>query len=365
MKIADVVRFMEEFAPPGLQESYDNSGLMIGEPETELKGILCTLDITEEVIDEAVDKKANLIIAHHPIIFSGLKQITGRNYVERTVLKAIRNRIALYAAHTNADNIPRGVNAQICQKLGIRNPSILAPMSGNLMKLVTFIPADHAGEVRKAIFSAGAGTIGNYDCCSYNIEGQGSFRAGEQASPFVGNKGELHFENEIRFETILPGHLKDKVVTAMIKAHPYEEVAYDLYPLENMNSKYGAGMIGDLDKPVSAQEFMNLLKSVFGTPVIRYAGKTSHNISRAAVCGGAGSFLLSVAIASKADVFVTGDIKYHQFFDAEDKLLYCDIGHFEGEQFTKDLFYDLLTKNFSNFAVHLSEVVTNPVKYHL
>ncbi|MBW6535237.1 MAG: Nif3-like dinuclear metal center hexameric protein [Mariniphaga sp.] len=363
LMIKEIVQFLETVAPPALQESYDNAGLVVGNPETEISSALVTIDVTEAVVDEAIKKKAGLIIAHHPIIFSGIKKLTGKNYVERTVLKAIKNDVAIFAAHTNLDAVIGGVNTKICEKLGLKNCKVLQPVSGRLKKLVTFIPVDFTDKVRTAVFNAGAGHIGNYDSCGYNLEGTGSFRAGENTDPYVGEKGEVHFEKEIRFETIFPGWLQSKIIKALFEAHPYEEVAYDIYPLENSYEKAGMGMVGELEKPLSEPDFLSLLKKTFGTGCIKHTALKGKNVTKIAICGGAGSFLINQAIAAKADFFVTGDFKYHQFFDAENKIVIADVGHYESEQFTKELFYELLTKKFPKFAVRFSEVKTNPVFY--
>jgi len=361
--LKDVTNFLEIFAPLNLQESYDNAGLITGDVNTEIKTVLITLDVTEKVIDEALEKNAQLIVAHHPIVFSGLKKFTGKNYVERTLIKALKNDIAIYAAHTNLDSVEGGVNHKICEKLGLQNCKILQPASGQLKKLVTFIPIEHLNPVREAVFNAGAGNIGNYDSCGFTAEGLGSFRGNENANPFVGEKGEIHTEKEVRFETIFPGHLQGKIIGALIKSHPYEEVAYDIYPLDNQFHKTGMGMIGKLPPSVSETEFLQQLKSIFNTGVIKHTALKGEPVNKVAVCGGAGSFLLNAAIAAGADFFISADFKYHQFFDAENKIVIADIGHFESEQFTKELFYELLMKNFPKFAVHLSEVNTNPVFY--
>lgn len=345
------------------QESYDNSGLQVGDNGMEISGALVTLDITEEVIDEAIRKKLNLVIGHHPVIFGGLKSITGKNMTERVVRKAIRNDIAIYAAHTNLDVIRQGVSGKICDVIGLKNTKILEPVAGKLKKLVVFVPHAHAEKVRQAIFEAGAGVIGNYDSCSYNIEGQGTFRGGEDTDPFVGERGKVHFEPEVRVETIFPDHVKGKVITAMLAAHPYEEVAYDLYPLENKYTEIGLGMMGELEEPMEETAFLGLLRERFHTGVIRHSALLGKKIRKVAVCGGAGSTLLRRAISEKADIFVSGDFKYHQFFDAEGKIIIADIGHFESEQHTREIFYDLVIKNFPKFAVQLSEVNTNPIKY--
>jgi len=363
IKIKNITQLFENFAPLPLQESYDNAGLIVGNPETIIDSALITLDVTEDVVEEAVKKKVGLIIAHHPIVFSGLKKITGKNYVERTLLKAIKNDIAIYAAHTNLDSIEGGVNGKICEKLGLLNCRILQPAGSLLKKLVTFVPVDHAEKVREALFNAGAGHIGNYDSCSFNTEGQGTFRAGENTNPFVGEKGKIHHENEIRLETIFPGYIQGKVINALLQAHPYEEVAYDIYPLDNKFNKVGMGMIGYLPEEKEEKDFLQQLKDTFKTGTIKHTALLNKKVKKVAVCGGAGSFLLNQAIAAGADFFVSGDFKYHQFFDAENKIVIADIGHFESEQFTKELFYELLTKNFPKFAVHLSEVNSNPVFY--
>jgi dinuclear metal center YbgI/SA1388 family protein len=361
--LKDVAQFLESFAPLSLQESYDNAGLITGDLKTKITSVLITLDVTEKVVEEAIQKNAQLIVAHHPIIFSGLKKFTGKNYVERTIIKAIKNDIAIYAAHTNLDSVEGGVNQKICEKLGLQNCKILQPASGQLKKLVTFIPVDHLNQVREAVFNAGAGNIGNYDSCGFTTEGLGSFRGNENANPFIGQIGEIHAEKEVRFETIFPGYLQGKVIDALIKSHPYEEVAYDIYPLDNQFYKTGMGMVGTLPQTVAETDFLQQLKSIFNTGIIKHTAVKGKPVEKVAVCGGAGSFLLNAAIAAGADVFVSSDFKYHQFFDAENKIVIADIGHFESEQFTKELFYELLMKNFPKFAVHLSEVNTNPVFY--
>lgn len=363
MKIKEITNYLEDFAPLKLQESYDNAGLILGDKNAEVSAALITLDVTEAIVDEAIERKAGLIIAHHPIVFSGLKKITGKNYVERTLIKAIKHDVAIYAAHTNLDSVTGGVNGKICEKLGLENCKILQPAGGMLKKLVTFVPVDHANKVREAVFAAGAGNIGNYDSCSFNTHGQGTFRGSDTTNPFVGKKGEQHYENEMRVETVFPDYLQGKVINALTKAHPYEEVAYDIYSLDNNFDQIGAGMIGTLPKEKEEKTFLRQLKKTFGLKVIRHTALQEKKVKKIAICGGAGSFLLNQAIAAGADVFVTGDFKYHQFFDAENKIVIADIGHFESEQFTKELFYELLTKKFPKFAVHLSEVNTNPVFY--
>ena len=363
MTIREIISYLESVAPPAFQESYDNAGLIIGDPETVITSALITLDVTEAVIDEAIETGCELIITHHPILFKGIKRINGNSFVERCVIKAIKNDIAIYAAHTNLDSILGGVNSKICEKIGLTNTCILAPAKEQLLKLVTFIPEDHLDEVREAVFAAGAGEIGKYDKCSFSTEGLGTFRGGDEANPYVGEIGEFHFEKEARFETVLFKHSKIKVINALLKAHPYEEVAYDLYPLENTVPEVGAGMIGELPGAENEIDFLSRLLDIFGCKTIRHTYLLGKPVRKVAVCGGSGSFLLPAAIAAGADIFVTADMKYHDFFDAEEKIIIADIGHYESEQFTKELFYEILIKKFPNFALRLSEVKTNPVLY--
>ncbi len=363
MQLKKITQYIESVAPLAFQESYDNAGLIIGHSEDEVSGILITLDITEEILDEAISKKLNLIVAHHPVIFSGIKKLNGRNYVERCIAKAIKNDIAIYAAHTNLDSVFGGVNSKICDKLNLRNCQILDPMSNFLKKMVTFVPTAYAEKVRNALFDAGAGNIGNYDSCSFNLNGTSSFRGNDQSNPFVGEKNQLHLEEEIRIETIFPKHLQPGVIQALLKSHPYEEVAYDIYPLDNNYAQAGIGMIGELEMPMGELEFLYHLKRIFNCMVVKHTQLLGKPVNRVAVCGGSGSTYLNKAIAQKADIFISGDFKYHQFFDAENRIIIADIGHYESEQFTKEVFYELLTKKFPKFAVHLSEKNTNPVSY--
>jgi len=363
MQVSEITRHLEEIAPVQLQESYDNSGLLVGNPAQEVKAILVAIDMTEDVIQEALDKNCNLIITHHPLIFRSLKRITGQSSVERMVELAIKNDIAIYALHTNLDNVNSGVNKILCDKIGLEKLKILDPKGGLLCKLVTFAPAEHSEKVRTALFEAGAGEIGDYDSCSFNLEGTGSFRGSDQSNPFVGEKGKLNYEKEVRIEVICKKFLENKIINALMKAHPYEEVAYDIYPLDNTLPSVGAGMIGELHTEMKELEFLKHVKKVTGTGCIRHSELTGRKIRKVAVCGGAGSFLISKAIRAKADVFISGDIKYHDLFMAEKQLVIADIGHYEGEQFVKELIYSELIKKFPNFAVLISEANTNSVNY--
>lgn len=363
MKIKDIISVIEQLAPLSYQESYDNSGLLVGNSNDPVSKVLVCLDCIEATIEEAKSVGAELIITHHPIIFSGLKKINGKNYIERTIIKAIQNNIAIYAAHTNVDNVDEGVNKKIGEKLGLKNLEILAPKSNELVKFVVFVPIAHAEPVKSAMFKAGAGEIGNYSECSFNQQGEGTFKANEKANPFVGEKNLRHSEPELKIESIVPKTLIADVIHNVIAVHPYEEVAYDVYPLNNEFKKVGSGMIGELPQEMDEMSFLNFLKEEFKANGIRYTKPLNKPVKKVAFCGGSGSFLLQNAIAKKADVFITGDFKYHQFFDAEGKILIADIGHYESEQFTPEIFKTIITKKFPNFAVHLSEINTNPINY--
>lgn len=361
--IGSILQTLEDFAPLAYQEDYDNCGLLTGDRTAAVTGALLTLDCTEEIIEEAIQNHCNLVIAHHPVIFSGLKKLTGGSYVERTIIKAIQNNIAIYACHTNLDNVRQGVNRKIAEKLGLENPQILAPKQGLLKKLVTFVPASHHETVLNALFGAGAGHIGNYDSCSFNAEGTGTFRGNASATPFVGTPGELSREQELRLETVFELPHQDKVISALLAAHPYEEVAYDLYNLSNPHPQIGSGMIGELKEAMEGSVFLNHVKSTFKVPVIKHTRNPGKPIKKVAICGGSGRFLLKNAIRSGADAYITSDFKYHEFFDADNKLLLIDTGHYESEQFTPEIFYDIIQKKFTTFAVHLSKINTNPVNY--
>lgn len=363
MKIKEITSCIEEFAPLSLQESWDNAGLLTGDPSFDVDSALIALDITEEVIDDAIRHGEKLIIAHHPLIFSGIKKLNGNNYVEKALIKAIKNDIAIYAAHTNIDVVKNGVSWRMAQKLGLKNVTTLSGEKGLLKKLIVYVPVSHAESIRGALFNAGAGEIGNYDSCSFNSVGQGTFRGNESTNPYVGKPGELHVEEEVRIETVFPVYLQQRIISSMLEVHPYQEVAYDIIPLENKHNSIGLGVVGNIDHEIGATEFLRLVKEVFNCKIIRFAGNTDKIIRKVAVCGGAGSSLINEAIQAKADIFITGDVKYHQFFDAGDKIILADIGHYESEQFTKEVFYELLTKKFPKFAVHLSALDTNPVSY--
>jgi dinuclear metal center YbgI/SA1388 family protein len=363
MLISEIISLLESLAHPSLQESYDNAGLITGDPSWNCSGIVCSLDATEEVIQEAISKKCNLVVAHHPIIFTGLKKINGKNYVEKTVITAIKNDIAIYAIHTNLDNVLNGVNGKMASIIGLQNTTVLSPKNSTLKKLFTFVPVDKAEQVRQAIFKAGGGYIGNYSECSFTVEGAGTFKAGEGTDPYVGKIGERHQEKEGKIEVIFPANLEGPIIKAMIAAHPYEEVAYDVVQLDNWYPSTGSGLVGELPKPMDEKEFLSHIKSVFRLKALRHSPFTGKMIRRVALCGGAGSFLVSKALGVGSDAYITADMKYHEFFDADGKLLIADIGHYESEQFTIDLLAEYLEQKFPTFAVLKTGVLTNPVNY--
>ena len=365
MKLHELTSYLESIAPLAYQEEYDNSGLIVGNANQEISQALISLDCTEAIVDEAIATGCQVIISHHPIVFKGLKKFNGKTYVERVVEKAIRHNIALYAIHTNLDNVMGGVNARICQVLGLKNARTLSAKNGLLKKLITYVPLSHAEMVRNALFNAGAGNVGNYSECSFNTEGTGTFKGSKETNPYVGQPGQQHHEAETRIETIYPAHLESKILMALFLNHPYEEVAYDLYTLTNQHQQVGAGMIGELDMPVAESDFLAHVKNRMQAAVIRHTELTGRPVKKVAVCGGSGGFLLKQAIAAGADVFVTADYKYHEFFDAEGKIVIADIGHFESEQFTQHLLYEIIREKFSTFAVRLTEINTNPIKYFI
>ena len=365
MQIIDIIRVLENKAPLSLQESYDNAGLLIGSPSWECTGILCTLDATESVILEAKTRGCNLVVAHHPIIFSGLKKINGKNYVEKTIIAAIKNDIAIYAIHTNLDNVLNGVNNRIADQIGLINRQILLPKPGQLMKLHTFVPLEQTELVRSALFEAGAGNIGEYSETSFGMEGTGTFKGSDKTNPFAGQPGIRQEEKETRLEVVFPSHLEHAVIKALKNAHPYEEVAYDIISLQNDYQSVGSGLLGELPEALDETGFLYMLKTSFELSIIRHTPFLGKKIQKVAICGGSGSFLTGKAIATGADVYVTADIKYHEFFEANDRILLADIGHWESEQFTTDLLIEILQAKFPTFAVLKSGIKTNPVNYFL
>lgn len=363
MRIKEIIQTIEQLAPLPLQEEYDNSGLQCGDPGREATGALLAIDVTEHVVEEAIALGCNLIISHHPLAFRPFRSLTGKNYVERSMIMAIRNDITLYAAHTSLDNAWGGVNYKLAEMLELQNVKILSPRENALLKFVTTVPVQHADSVRNALFNAGAGHIGNYDCCSYNLSGEGTFRPGAGTNPFVGEAGTLHFEPEVRIETVVPVMKKEEVLRALLAVHPYEEPVFDFYPIVNEWARNGSGVVGVLPEPMPEQEFLYLLKDLFNLPTISHTKLQGREIRDVAICGGAGAFLIPRAVAYGADAFVTGEAKYNDYYDVEGRLLLAVVGHYESEICTKEIFFDLLSKKFPTFVLHKSAFDSNPVKY--
>ncbi|WP_299435807.1 Nif3-like dinuclear metal center hexameric protein [uncultured Maribacter sp.] len=363
MIVKEVTTILEEFAPLNYAESFDNVGLLVGDKNTDVTGILVTLDTLEEVVEEAITKKCNLIVSFHPIIFKGLKKITGANYVERVVIKAIQHNIAIYSMHTALDNNQAGVNAKICEVLGLKNTKILIPQKDTIKKLTTYVPINAIETIKEALYNAGAGSIGNYSNCSFTTEGTGSYKANENANPVLGEVGKTHYEKEAQINITFSKSKEEKVLDALFKSHPYEEVAYEIITLENKNQNIGMGMVGELKAPAKEKDFLNFVKKQMSASGIRHSKFLGNNISKVAVLGGSGAFAINAVKQSGAQIFISSDIKYHEFYQAESKIVIADIGHYETEQFTKNLLVDYLTKKIPNFAIHLSESITNPIKY--
>ncbi|NLV19164.1 MAG: Nif3-like dinuclear metal center hexameric protein [Bacteroidetes bacterium] len=363
MLLGKLCSFLDSAIPLSLQEDYDNSGLQIGLPDMEIRSALISLDVNEDVVDEAIRYRCGVIISHHPLIFKAVKRLSDKSITERVIRKALTNNIAVYSAHTNLDMMPSGVSRKMAEKLDIQNIKVLSPLKGRLLKLITYIPEKSLDKVRKAVFDAGAGVIGNYDMCSFTVSGTGSFRGNKNTNPYAGERESLHFENEIRFETILFSHMTDKVVQALKETHPYEEVAYDIYKLENHNIDFGLGVSGNLPEAMKEIDFLRHLAKVYDAKGIRYSGNSGKIIKKVALCGGTGISLINEAFALQADAFITADIKYHNFFDAGGKILLIDIGHYESEKFAVEILFELIRKKFPTFALRFSEINTNPINY--
>ena len=363
MQIKDVTNYIEELAPLAYAEDFDNVGLLIGDYNTKVTGVVVTLDTLEETVDEAIAQNCNLIVSFHPIVFGGLKKINGNNYVERVVLKAIQNNIAIYATHTALDNVNNGVSAKMCEVLGLQNCKTLIPKKGIIKKLTTYVPISEAENLREKLFEAGAGAIGNYDNCSFNIDGKGSYRGNKNSNPTLGEKGKVTFTEETSISVTFDSYLEGKILQALFNTHSYEEVAYEIITLNNSNQNIGMGMIGEFSNTMDEKEFLSFVKKTFKTDCVRHSELLNKKIKKVAVLGGSGSFAIKNAIKAKADAYISADFKYHEFFTAEKKILLADVGHYESEQFTKNLLFDYLSEKFSTFAIILSEKSTNPIHY--
>ena len=364
MTIAEVISAIEKFAPLALQEDYDNCGMQVGNCNINCTGAIVCVDVTPTIIDEAVARGCNLIISHHPLIFKGLKRLTGASQVEQSVIKAIKAGVAIYSCHTAIDNVANGVSWEMARRLNVVDVKTLGTQQGKLLKLSVIVPNTHCETVKTAIFDAGAGMIGNYDCCSFSVQGKGSFRALSGANPFVGQVGEMHHEAEERIDVILPRWLKSQVEGAMIQSHPYEEPAYEFVAIENDSKFTGSGIVGKFQATISLSQLISQVKKVFGSPVVRCnVADDDREISSVAMCGGSGAFLIKKAISSGAQVFITSDTKYHDFVDYKNDIIIIDIGHFESEQCIKNVFYRIIQEKFPNFVLYYSELEKNPINY--
>jgi len=365
MTIRDVILKIESRLPLQQAEDFDNVGLLFGLPERNVSGILVCHDALESVVEEAIRRNCNLIVCFHPIIFSGLKTLTGKNYVERAVLKAIENKVAIYAVHTAFDNDLFGVNAGICEKLGLKNTRILQPKKNNLKQLTVFVPSEYSGQVREALFAEGAGSIGFYDECSFTVNGRGTFRPVEGSNPFSGQQNIRENADEDMVSVIFEAYKQGRIIAAMKEAHPYEEVAHQVYQLDNDHPYCGLGMFGELEQEMDENDFMMMVRETFGLQVIRHSAYTGRKIKRVGVLGGSGADGIHAALAAKCDAYLTGDLKYHDYFKAESRMLICDIGHYESEQWVTQQLFEILSQKFSTFAVSKSSEKTNPVNYFL
>ena len=365
MTISEVISIIENQIALPQAEDFDNVGLLCGIPQRDVSGVLFCHDALENVIDEAVEKNCNLVICFHPIIFSGLKSITGKNYVERAVLKAIENKIAIYAIHTAFDNDYFGVNAGICQQLKLENLNILQPKKNNLKQLTVFVPNEYSESLKNALFSAGAGNIGFYDECSFSLEGKGTFRPIEGSNPFSGQKNVRENAEESMISVIFENYKQGQIISAMKQAHPYEEVAYQIYSLDNENQYSGLGMYGELPEAMDERDFLQFIKDKFSIEIIKHSNFTNKKIKRVGVLGGSGASAIKSAISKKCDAYITGDLKYHDYFLAESKILLCDVGHYESEQWVSQQLFEILSQKISTFAILKSSEKTNPVNYFL
>jgi len=365
ISVREITQALETVAPPSLQESYDNSGLIVGSPNDAVEKALLSLDCTPAIVEEAIREGCDMIIAHHPIVFKGLKKFNGKNYVEKAVMLAIKHDVALYACHTNLDNVlHKGVNAKIAEKLGLTHTRIMSPKGGQLLKLGVHVPEDYLSEVEAAMFQHGAGNIGNYSDCGFSWDGRGTFTPNNASKPFIGSANESTVGLEKRIEVLVPEYCLSSVLGAMKEAHPYEEVAYDVVQLKNDWQEVGSGIIGELPSSVSMDDFIQLLKTKMELNFFKGTKSNRTEIKKVGICGGAGSFLIPQAMASGCDAYITSDVKYHEFFDTEGGMFLCDIGHYESEKFTIPLFKEILSEKIPNFATIFAQTDTNPVQYH-
>ncbi len=368
MTVGKFQHLLEEWIPPATAWKGDNSGLQVGRTSAEISNILLALDVTLDVAREATARNANLIVTHHPLLFHPLRSLTEKSRAGEIALHLAERKINLYAAHTNLDQVLDGVSFVMATLLGLENIRTLSPLPGTLVKLAVFVPASHLEKVAAAMHAAGGGRFTNYQECSFRSEGIGTFKGMEGAKPFIGTKGVLERTPEVKLEMLVETWDLDAAMAAMFREHPYEEVAYDVYPLNNESSEFGLGAVGELPSPLPRGRFLALVKKAFGTPMLRYTGKTTKSVRKVAVCGGAGSELLPIAIRKGSDAFITADVKYHGFQDAERNLLLIDAGHFETEHpILRTLALrvkEIVRREKATSKVFITTKNTNPVSYY-
>ncbi len=367
MKVNDIHSILAAWAPKEIAWERDNVGLQVGDPEANVRGVLVCLDCTEQVILEARKQKADLIVSHHPLLFRAPKSITTADETGRAIRALIENKTNLYSAHTNLDFTAGGTSFAIAEALRLKNVEFLRKSYEVDKKIVTFVPRLHTQKVRNAMAEAGAGIIGNYDYCSFGIAGTGSFRGNSAANPAIGTKGKLESAEEIRLEMIGKQWNTEKIVKAMIAAHPYETVAYDIYPLQNASTEFGMGIIGTLKQPMGLSSFLQLVKKQLNARVLRRTTALNNVVQRIAACGGAGGELVDTAIAQHADVFITADVRYHDFHHATGKITLIDAGHFETEHPVVNAVVRKLNTEIRKLGqripVRAAKTSTNPIYY--
>ncbi|MGM0602343.1 MAG: Nif3-like dinuclear metal center hexameric protein [Bacillota bacterium] len=369
-KAQEIISLMGEIAPVKLAEEWDNVGLQIGDLSNEVNKVLLALDLNTEVIDEAVDNNCNMIITHHPVIFNGINSVSSESAVGDMIIRLIKNDIIVFSAHTNLDIVEEGLNDFICRKLGIEDFQPLdVTQIGNYYKFVVFVPENHIENIKSAVFKNGGGKLGNYSHSGFVSKGKGSFKPLKGSEPYIGSTEKIEEVDEIRLETIVAEDKLDKVLKAVLKAHPYEEAAYDIYEIKRTSNVDGIGRIGYLTDTMLLGDYINTVKEKLNLPYLKFVGKKDKKIKKVAVCNGSGADFIKKAGYKGADLYLTGDIKYHEAQHAEElDLALIDIGHYESEIWVKELLYDKLTslaekRNKKDVEFIISAVNTNPWNY--
>lgn len=369
MIVKELIKYLEDWAPPGAAWEKDNVGLLVGSGDEKIENIFLSLELTGEVLEQALKKNCNFIFTHHPLIFNPVKNLdVNKNPNSKLIYKLIKNDINLFSAHTNLDFTKDGVSFTLAKKLKLNKITFLKNEESNQFKVVVFLPETNLDEVASAMFNQGAGIIGEYNNCSFRTNGIGTFKGSANSNPFIGKKENFEKANEVRLEVLVDSWKLNKVINAMLKSHPYEEPAYDIYPLRNKNVNYGAGAIGELDNEMNVNEFLKHVEKSLLLSNFRFVNGNKRRIKKVAVCGGSGSELLNDAISKNADVFITADIKYHTFHDAKNKILLIDAGHYETEvvilKIVEEKIKKLIKEKKENIKVYKYSSSTNPVKFY-